>query len=125
METTYRFRFLIYLAAFMLLMSVCFVYAEPLPSQNHLLFQVAPQHSGFLASSSETPTFDAEALRAAAPQVSPQVLERVEAASHPHRGFFHRSRHTAVIRPLLPNAPIEFFVLDGSGNSPLSTHHTR
>jgi hypothetical protein len=124
METTYRFRFLIYLAAFMLLMSVCFVYAEPLPSQNHLLLQVAPQHSGFLASSSETPTFDPEALRAAAPQVSPQVLERVEAASHPHRGFFHRSKHTVVIRPLLPNAPIEFFVLDGSGNSPLSTHHT-
>src|ERR1700755_331566 len=29
MDTTYRFRFLIYLAAFMLLMSVCFVYAEP------------------------------------------------------------------------------------------------
>ena len=65
METTYRFRFLIYLAAFMLLMSVCFVYAEPLPSQNHLLFQVAPRHSGFLAFSSETPTFDPEALRAA------------------------------------------------------------
>jgi hypothetical protein len=125
MDTTYRFRFLIYLAAFMLLMSVCFVYAEPLPSQNRLLFQVAPQHSGFLASSSETPTFDPDALRAASPQISPQVLERVEAASHPHRGLFHRSRHTVVIRPLLPNAPIEFFVLDGSGDSPLSTHHTR
>ncbi len=125
METTYRFRFLIYLAAFMLLMSVCFVYAEPLPSQNHLLFQVAPQHSGFLAFSSETPTFDPEALRTAYPQVSPQVLQRVEAASHPRRGFFHLSRHTVVIRPLLPNAPIEFFVLDGGGDSPLSTHHTR
>jgi hypothetical protein len=125
METTYRFRFLIYLAAFMLLMSVCFVYATPLPSQSHLLFQVAPQHSGFLASASETPAFDPEALRAASPQVSPQVLQQVEAASHPHRGLFHRSRHTVVIRPLLPNAPVEFFVLDGSIGSPLSAHRTR
>jgi hypothetical protein len=125
MDTTYRFRFLIYLAAFMLLMSVCFVYAEPLPSQNPLLFQVAPQHSGFLAASSETPTFDPDALRAATPQISPQVLERVETASHPHHGLFHRSRHTVVIRPLLPNAPIEFFVLDGGGDSPVSAHRTR
>lgn len=124
MDTTYRFRFLIYLAAFMLLLSVCFVYAEPLPSQNHLLFQVAPQHSRFLPSSLENPTFDPYALRAALPQVTPPVLERVEAESHPHRGFFHRSRRP-VIRPLLPNAPIEFFVLDGSGDSPLSTHRTR
>ena len=49
MDTTYRFRFLIYLAAFMLAMSLCFVYAEPLPAQNHLLFQTTPQHAGFLA----------------------------------------------------------------------------
>jgi hypothetical protein len=124
METTYRFRFLIYLAAFMLVMSVCFVYAEPLPSQNHLLFQVAPQHAAFLAPSSEAPTFDPDALRAATPVISTQVLERVEAASHPHHWLFHRSRHT-VIRPLLPNAPIEFFVLDGGADSPVSAHRSR
>ena len=116
MDTTYRFRFLIYLAAFMLFMSVCFVYAEPLPSRNHLLFQVAPQHSGFLASSSATPAFDPDALRATVPQVTPQVLERVETASHPHHGLFHRSRRP-VIRPLLPDAPIEVFVVDG-GDAP-------
>jgi hypothetical protein len=124
MDTTYRFRFLIYLAAFMLLMSVCFVYAEPLPNQNHLLFQVAPQHSGFLTPSADAPTFDPDALRATNPEVSPQVLQRVEAVSHPHRGLFHRSRHT-VIQPLLPNAPIQFFVLDGPSESPLAARHIR
>jgi hypothetical protein len=124
MDTTYRLRFLLYLAAFMLFMSVCFVYAEPLPSRNHLLFQVAPQHSGFLASTSETPTFDPDALRAATPQVSPLVLQRLEAASQPHYGLFHRARHT-VIRPLLPKAPSEFVVFDGGGDSPVSAHSTR
>lgn len=124
MDTTYRFRFLIYLAAFMLLMSVCFVYAEPVPSANPLLFQLTPQHAGFLAASSEIPTFDRDALRAAVPEVSPQVLERVEAASRPHHSLFHRARHT-VIRPLMPNAPIQFFVLDGGPDSPVSPHRAR
>jgi hypothetical protein len=124
MDTTYRFRFLIYLAAFMLLMSVCFVYAQPLPSSNPLLFQITPQHAGFLATSSEAPAFDPDALRAAVPEVSPQVLERVETSSHPHHSLFRRARHT-VIRPLLPNAPIQFFVLDGGPDSPVSPHSTR
>ena len=82
METTYRFRFLIYLAAFMLLMSVCFVYAEPVP-ENHLLFQVAPQHAAFLAPSVESPTFDRNALRAASPVVSFQIVGQLETPSHP------------------------------------------
>ena len=124
METTYRFRFLIYLAAFMLVMSVCFVYAEPLPSQNHLLFQLAPQHAAFLAPSTGVPTFDPEALRASIPVATPQVIERVEAASHPHHWLFHRSRHTA-IRPLLPNAPIELFVFDDSADTSISAHRAR
>jgi hypothetical protein len=124
MDTTYRLRFLIYLAAFMLLMSVCFVYAEPLPSPNPLLFQLTPQHAGFLAASSEAPTFDHDALRATVPEISPQVLERVETASHPRHGLFHRARHT-VIRPLLPNAPIQFFVLDGGPDSPVYPLRTR
>lgn len=116
METTYRFRFLIYLAAFMLLMSVCFVYAEPVP-ENHLLFQVAPQHAAFLAPSAGSPTFDRDALRAASLVVSPQELGRLETASHPHHGLFHRTRHTA-IQPLLSNAPIQFVVVDGALESP-------
>jgi hypothetical protein len=124
MDTTYRLRFLIYLAAFMLLMSVCFVYAEPLPSQNHLLFQVAPQHSGFLTPLADAPAFDSDALRANTPEISPQVLQRVEAVSRPHRGLFHRSRQT-LIQPLLPNAPIQFFVLDGPNDSALATRHIR
>jgi hypothetical protein len=124
MDTTYRFRFLIYLAAFMLLMSVCFVYAEPLPSPNPLLFQLTPQHAGFLAGSSEAPTFDRDALRATVPEISAQVLQRVETAFYPHHSLFHRARHT-VIRPLLPNAPIQFFVLDGGPDSPVSPHRTR
>jgi hypothetical protein len=124
MDTTYRFRFLIYLAAFMLLMSVCFVYAEPLPSPSPLLFQLTPQRAGFLAASSEIPTFDRDALRATVPQISLQVLERVETASHPRHGLFHRSRHT-VIRPLRPNAPIQFFVLDGGPDSPVYPLRTR
>ncbi len=124
MDTTYRFRFLIYLAAFMLLMSVCFVYAEPLPSPSPLLFQLTPQHAGFLAGSSEVPTFDRDALRAAVPEVSPQVLQQVEAASRPRHSLFHRARHSD-IRPLLPNAPIQFFVLDGGPDSPASPQRSR
>lgn len=95
MDTTYRFRFLIYVAAFMLVMSLCFVYAEPLPSRNPLLFQVAPQHAGFLAPSAQQPAFDPSALRAAAPVVSPLALEQLEGTSHNHRGFFHRAKHAA------------------------------
>lgn len=96
MDSTYRFRFLIYLAAFMLVMSLCFVYAEPLPSHNPLLFQqVSPQHSGFLADSPREPSFDPDALRAAVPVVLPQALQQVESiSSHTRRGFFHRSRRT-------------------------------
>jgi hypothetical protein len=100
METTYRFRFLIYLAAFMLVMSVCFVYAEPLPSQtssSHLLFQVAPQHGSFLATSADEPTFDPAALRiATAPVISPVVLQQLEDASHPHHRFLHRAKRAGV-----------------------------
>jgi hypothetical protein len=96
METTYRFRFLIYLAAFMLVMSVCFVYAEPLhshPSPSHLLFQVAPQHGSFLATSANEPTFDPAALRiGAAPVISPVVLQQLEDASRPHHRFLHRAK---------------------------------
>jgi hypothetical protein len=100
METTYRFRFLIYLAAFMLVMSVCFVYAQPVPSQptpSHLLFQVAPQHGSFLATSADEPTFDPAALRiAAAPVISPVVLQQLENASRPRRWFLHRAKRTGV-----------------------------
>jgi hypothetical protein len=102
METTYRFRFLIYLAAFMLAMSLCFVYAEPLPSQNHLLFQTAPQHAGFLAPLAQEPTFDPAALSAAAPVVSPRVLEQLPG----HHGFFHRAKH-AVVGAVAANSPSE------------------
>ena len=100
METTYRFRFLIYLAAFMLVMSVCFVYAEPVPSHptpSHLLFQVAPQHGSFLATSADEPTFDPAALRiAAAPVISPVVLQLLEDASRPHHRFLHRAKRAGV-----------------------------
>src|SRR6202000_965806 len=102
METTYRFRFLIYLAAFMLAMSLCFVYAEPLPSQNPLFFQTAPQHTGFLAPLAQEPTFDPAALSAAAPVVSPRVLEQLPG----HHGFFHRAKH-AVVRPAPANGQNE------------------
>jgi hypothetical protein len=99
MDTTYRFRFLIYVAAFMLVMSLCFVYAEPLPSRNHLLFQVAPQHAGFLAPSAQQPAFDPSALRMAAPMISPQALQQLEDASHSRHGFFHRAKHAALPLP--------------------------
>ena len=99
MDTTYRFRFLIYVAAFMLAMSLCFVYAEPLPSRNPLLFQVSPQHAGFLARSAQQPAFDPAALRAAAPVVSPEALKQLEDASHGRHGFFHRAKHAALPLP--------------------------
>jgi hypothetical protein len=103
METTYRFRFLIYLAAFMLFLSVCFVYAEPSPSHQssptHLLFQVAPQHTGFLAPSANEPTFDPAPLRTAAgPVVSPRMMQQLDDSTQRHHGFLHRARHT-VVRP--------------------------
>lgn len=110
MDMTYRFRFLLYLAGFMLVMSLCFVYAEPLPSQNHLLFQVSPQHTGFLARSTQEPIFDPAALHAAAPVVSPQVLQQLEEAPQGRRGFFHRTKH-AVARPLPANRQSESSVL--------------
>jgi hypothetical protein len=97
METTYRFRFLIYLAAFMLVMSVCFVYAEPLrsqqPSPSPPLFQVAPQHAGFLVASPDEPIFDSAALRIATPVISPVVLQQLEDASRPHHRFLHHAKH--------------------------------
>jgi hypothetical protein len=96
METSYRFRFLIYVAAFMLVMSLCFVYAEPLPSRNHLLFQVSPQHAGFLAPSTQEPAFNPAALRAAAAVVSPMSLQRLKDASHGRHGFLRHAKHAGV-----------------------------
>jgi hypothetical protein len=100
MDNTYRLRFLIYFAAFMLVMSLCFVYAEPLPTHSissaHLLFQTCPQQAGFLAPALTEPAFDPAALRAALPPtVSPAMMEQLELSAHPHHGLFHRSRHTA------------------------------
>ena len=97
MDTTYRFRFLIYLAAIMLVMSVCFVYAEPVPSQAPLLFQTTPQHAGFLAASTAEPTFDPADLRTSiAPMASPVVLQQLQDASHPHHWFLHHAKHAVV-----------------------------
>jgi hypothetical protein len=109
MENTYRFRFLIYLAAFMLVMSLCFVYAQPVPSRNPLLFQVAPQHAGFLAPLQSAPSFDPAALRATTAVISPQVLQQVENL-HAHRGFFHRARK-GVAGFVLVNVPDESSVV--------------
>jgi hypothetical protein len=98
MDTTYRLRFLIYLAALMLVMSVCFVYAEPVPSQAPLLFQTAPQHAAVLAASTGEPTFDPADLRTSiTPMVSPPVLQQLQDASHPHH-WFHRAKHP-IMRP--------------------------
>jgi hypothetical protein len=121
MDTTYRLRFLIYLAAFMLILSVCFVYAEPVtsqqPSQSHLLFQIAPQHAAFLAPSTGEPAFDPAALRTSvSPLVSPVVLQQLQDASHPHHWFLHRAKHA-----LVRNAPAvqnESSVLDLGGALP-------
>ena len=104
MDTTYRLRFLIYLAAFMLIMSVCFVYAEtvpsPQPSQSHLLFQIAPQHAGFLGPLTGEPSFDPDALRTSvSPLVSPVVLQQLQDAGHPHHWFLHRARRALVHPP--------------------------
>ena len=96
MDATHRFRFLIYLAAFMLIMSLCFVYAEPLPAHNSLLFQVTPQHSGFLSGTSREPSFDPAALRATVPVVSTRVIDQLGNASRSRHRLFHRSRRTAV-----------------------------
>ena len=100
MDATYRFRFLIYLAAFMLVMSLCFVYAEPLPSHNPLLFHVTPQRSGFLPDSTRQPSFDADALRATVPVVSADTIQRLESATRSHRNFLRKGRR--VNAPVFP-----------------------
>jgi hypothetical protein len=107
MEMTYRFRFLLYLAAFMLVMSLCFVYAEPAPAHNPLLFQVAPQRSDFLAPSRSEPSFDPATLRATAPVISPAMLQQL---SHAHHGLFRRSRQNFV-RPVTAGVQSESSVL--------------
>jgi hypothetical protein len=120
MDTTYRFRFLIYVAAFMLVMSLCFVYAEPLPSQNHLLFQ----HAGSLAPSAQEPAFDPSALRVAAPMVSPQTLQQLEDTSHDRHGFFHRTKHAALPLPAA-NVRSESSALGLTVASPAATSSAR
>ena len=122
MDTTYRFRLLLYLAAFMLVMSVCFVYAEPVPSQPHLLFQVAPQHAGFLATSSVEPAFDAAALRTSiAPVISPVVLQQLQEASHPRHSFLRRAKHaTARSAPGAVQNESSVVDLDAAPSSALS-----
>jgi hypothetical protein len=110
-ENTYRFRFLIYLAAFILVMSLCFVYAEPVPACNPLLFQIAPQHAGFLAPSKSQPSFDPAALRAATSLSSSQVPQLGE-KTHARRGFFHRPRKSpAEDEFVVVNVPDESSVL--------------
>jgi hypothetical protein len=106
MDSTYRFRFLIYLAAIMLVMSVCFVYAEPIPSPSPLLFQTAPQHASFLAASTDEPTFDPAALRTSiTPVVSPVVLQQLLDASHSRHRSLHHSKHVVVrTAPAIQNA---------------------
>ena len=110
MDTSYRFRFLIYLAAFMLVMSLCFVYAEPVPSRTHLLFQVAPQHAGFLVPSEAEPSFDPAALRAIVTVISPAMLQQVGEQSHSRHGLFHHSRQN-LLRPAPAGAQNESSVL--------------
>jgi hypothetical protein len=109
MENTYRFRFLIYLAAFMLIMSLCFVYAEPLPSRNPLLFQTAPQHAGFLPSLKTQPSFDPADLRAATTSTPLRALWAIDNSRAQH-GFFHRSRKT-IPSFVLVNVPDETSVV--------------
>lgn len=98
MDRTYRFRFLIYFAAFMLFMSLCFVYAEPLPSSAGSM-RTSFLNAGDGAALSQTPVFDAAALRTASAPIVPQAaLEDLQNAVH-HRhghGFFHHVRPTAM-----------------------------
>ena len=92
MDLTYRFRYLLYFAAFMLIMSVCFVYAEPLPP-SQLLFRGTSSHAGFLPPAAAQPSFDAAALRTAVtPAVSPNLLQQVLTESRTRHSFLHRSR---------------------------------
>jgi hypothetical protein len=94
MDATYRFRFLIYLAAFMLVMSLCFAYAEPAPVRNPFLFQLSPQHSGFLPPLPAEPNFDPSVLRATTPVISPLMLENLD-KNHVRHRFFHRTRKSS------------------------------
>jgi hypothetical protein len=90
MDLTYRFRYLLYFIAFMFVMSVCFVYAKPVP-EPHLLLHDASQHSGFLQTAIPAPSFDPAALRTAiTPAVTPQTLEDVLTQAHSRHLLPHR-----------------------------------
>ncbi len=95
MDLTYRFRSLLYLIVFILVMSACLAYAAEPGTQPHLLFQASPQHSAFLADATGAPSFDPIALRTAvAPTVTPQTLERVLNQARGRRSLLHRARRT-------------------------------
>jgi hypothetical protein len=102
MELTYRFRYLLYFVAFVLVMSVCFVYAEPLP-QSHLLLQGSPQHASFLAQAAAEPSFDPAALHTAVtPVVSPQLLQQLITEARTRHSVPHRGRPLALHFATLP-----------------------
>lgn len=119
--TTYRFRFLIYFAAFMLIMSVCFVYAEPAPAGDHFLFQTAPQHAGFLSNSAGEPHFDPADLRAATiPVITPAMLQQLQDVTHAHHSLFHRRSHHTMLRSVSANMLDQSSVLNLTAVQPAS-----
>jgi hypothetical protein len=105
MDNTYRFRFLFYLAAFVLILSICFAYAEPSPARALPGGRILGQES----SPMEGPSFDPGALRVTTTPVVPNVLVlRMDGrTAAPVRGgrlrlFHRRPRAQEQIRILPP-----------------------
>lgn len=92
MERTYRFRFLFYLAALVLIMSACLAYAGEPRDSSRLLLRGTAQHSGFLGYQGDEPSFDPAALRTSiSPAVSAQTVRRVMQQAGPRHGLTHRA----------------------------------
>ncbi len=113
MELGRRLRALFFFAAFILCMSLCFVYAEEAPAsritvghaaegaalstapESHLLLWTGPQGASFLQPSEARVIEPQHAM--AAPVATPSVLIQLESATHSRRHLFLHGRSKAGI----------------------------
>ena len=119
MEFGRRLRVLFVFGAFVLCASVCFIYAEDLPSASpevsaaatgcavpspgsHLLLWAAPQHASFLPPSVYGRIIEPPAPKA--PVATTAVLTEVESAAHRRHHLFGRARTRSHATQPVPSA---------------------
>jgi hypothetical protein len=119
-----RLRVLFVFGAFVLCASVCFIYAEDLPSAppvisaaapdcdvpspaHHLLLWAGPQHASFLAPAADVRIVEPPAPKA--PVATAAVLTELESAAHRRHHLFGRARarsHAAQPAPSMNESSI-------------------